>query len=207
MTWPLWLLPRSVRVSIALWRLDCVILDVETGGLDPRRDALMQIALLRVRHGVAVASLSLDVRPHNVCRAPDPAALAINGLSSAGPPDAHSEPAALAAVEDWLGEHWGADPVVWAGHRLRFDLAFLGHASRRSRYTLLSRVEHDRRALCTAWLAAAVAVARDPWAGRTMTLDDLGAWARARARSGPHSALGDCRLTLAVLRRLIGEIA
>ena len=98
-----------------------VVIDLETTGLDPLVDGILEIAAVRLEGDRQVATWQTLVNP-----GPDivisGASQAIHGISPAMIADAPSVPEALRAFEAFLGEA----PLV--AHNAPFDLGFLNRA-------------------------------------------------------------------------------
>jgi ribonuclease T len=116
-----------------------VVVDVETGGFDPRRDALLEIAavILRLDDHDQVApahSLSCHLEPFPGAHL-DPRALAFNGIDPYHPfRGAVAEPAALDQLFQPVRRALrasGCHRAILVGHNAAFDLAFLNAAVER----------------------------------------------------------------------------
>ncbi len=101
-----------------------VVLDLETTGLDPETDEIVEVGLVRVEDGKPGAVFHALVRPSR----PLPARIkSLTGLDDADLADAPDWSAVRPAVTAFLGN----DPV--AGHHVDFDLSFLvRHAAYRA---------------------------------------------------------------------------
>ncbi len=181
--------PRFKAVSASpLASLAIVALDLETTGLDPVRDRIVQIGAVRVRHGIIHEHESLDQLLDPQTAIPE-AATAIHGIADgdvAGAPTFSEFMPELARFLD--------DDVI-LGHNIGFDLAVLaaeharaGHSWRRPRSldtALLARIANP---LLPAFELETVA----EWLGLTL--------------EGRHTALGDAlaaaRIFLALLPHL-----
>lgn len=171
---------------LAFLRRRFVALDLETTGLDPRRDAIVSVAAIPFVDGRPDGGYVTLVDPGR----PIPAdSTAVHGLTD----DAVRGAPRIDGVLSPLDEVLGGEVIV--GHSVAFDLAFLGRARR----TLgLPRLRN--RALDTALLAAAL---HPGW--RRPTFEEIA------ARLGVdivarHTAEGDAltagRLLLALLPEL-----
>lgn len=169
--------------------LEFVVMDLETTGWSPERDAITEVGAVRVRPGRVLGELSFLVNPG----APVPAEItALTGLTDTmlalAPPVAAVLPALLA---------FSAGCVVTA-HNAPFDVGFLSAA-----YT----------AAGIAWPAGPV-VDTLPMARALTTADEvpdhkLGTLARyfGVAHEPSHRALADARATAALLDILLGRAA
>lgn len=154
-----------------------VALDIETTGLDPEKDSILEIGAVRFTARRVEAEWSALINPGR----PIPAFITqLTGITDQMVREAPPLRAALAQLKDFVGDA----PVL--GHNVRFDLAFL------RRYGALSRND----ALDTYELASVLI----PRAGRY----NLGALAQTLSVPLPatHRALDDARVTRVIYQRL-----
>ena len=98
------------------------VIDLETTGLKPASDAIIEFGALRVRDGSPAEELSLLVR----CETPLPAVITeLTGIRDADLQQGRDERAALEEFLAFLGK----DPLV--GHNISFDMEFLRAACKR----------------------------------------------------------------------------
>jgi DNA polymerase III epsilon subunit-like protein len=135
-------LPASPVTLEALLGRGFVAIDLETTGLDTRRDTIVSVAALRVVDGAAHEGYVTLVNPG---RPIPPASTAIHGITDAMVTAAPGLGEALVRLEAACG----ADLVV--GHSLAFDLAVIGR-ERRAR----GLPPPANPSLCTMRLAAAL---------------------------------------------------
>jgi DNA polymerase III epsilon subunit-like protein len=160
-----------------------VAIDLETTGLDPRRDAIVAMAAIPFLHGRAMAGLVTLVNPG---RAIPPAATAIHGIDDAAVADAPTLESMLRRFDATCARR------VVVGHDVAFDLAVLARAR-------AAGGTDDRRglALDTRRLARS---ASGP--GRDTQLEvmagDLGLDV-----TGRHTAAGDARMAGEILVALL----
>jgi DNA polymerase-3 subunit epsilon/CBS domain-containing protein len=160
-----------------------VAVDLETTGLDPRRDAIVALAAIPFVEREPQPGLVTLVQPG---RAIPPASTAIHGITDEMVAAAPPVRPALGALEDALG----GDVLV--GHGIEFDLAMIGRARRTHRLPPLRN-----RALDTMRLALAL--------HRDLTDPGLDAVAARLGVpvNGRHTARGDAiaagRILLALL--------
>lgn len=184
---PLWRGPRRRGPSLdVLLEPGFVAVDLETTGLDPRRDAVVAAAAVPVRGGVPQPGYVTLVDPGR----PIPASSsAIHGIT-----DAMVEGApAIEAVLDSLARVWGDAVVV--GHGVAFDLAVLAREARAR-----GRRLPGNPTLCTMRLAAAL---NPDW--RDVTLDTVAARLGIVVRDR-HTALGDAEAAAAILMTLLPSL-
>ncbi|MEI4473268.1 3'-5' exonuclease [Frigidibacter sp. MR17.24] len=180
------LMRRELPAELADRALDamaCVVLDCETTGLDPARDALVEIAALRVTAGRIVPGERFEtlVDPGRPIPA---AAQAVHGISDAAVAGAPGPAAAAAAFVDF------ARGAAIVAHNAPFDLELVGRARGQPL---------EVPVLDTVLLSAAVF-------GRAEvhTLDALAARLAVPVPEGRrHRAMGDVEVTAEVFLRLI----
>jgi DNA polymerase-3 subunit epsilon len=154
------------------------VVDIETTGIDRKRDAIVEVACVLVRGGVEVGCFSTLVDP----RRPIPArTAAIHHITDA---DVRGAPT-IGTVAPLLASLC-ADAVVVA-HNAGFDLGFLPLLAPRPR-------------LCTLRLARHVCPELHGHANQFLryALD-----VRIAGEAAAHRALGDARVTAAILRVLL----
>lgn len=111
-----------------------LVVDTETGGLEPAADALLEIGALLVNSNLEeLGRFDLLVRPWPGLGMREDS-LAVNGLKPAdlemlGAP----EHEALQSLLDFTAQPLGKGPVILAGWNVSFDQAFLREAFRRHR--------------------------------------------------------------------------
>ncbi len=182
-------MPPNGRPAGLLADQDFVALDLETTGLDVRRDRVVQIGAVRLR------GFSL-VQGETFARLVDPQmpipalSTRIHGIADADVAGGETIAGALEALGGWIGD------AVIIGHSIAFDLAILRFEAAR-----VGAVWREPRALDIGLLAAGL----DP---RLVdpSLDDL-ALAAAIAIDGRHTALGDALAAAKVFASLAPQLA
>jgi DNA polymerase-3 subunit epsilon len=174
------------RIEEATLRDLCfVVFDTETTGLDPMRDAVVQIGAVRVVSGKPVEGEAFEtlVDPG---RPIPPASTAVHGIDDATVAGAPKIDAALARFHDF------AQDAVIVAHNAPFDMAFL-------RRDAPEGILFDHPVLDTVHLSAIV------FGGSAEhTLDALcDRLAIDLPMAERHTAMGDARATAAVLAALI----
>jgi DNA polymerase-3 subunit epsilon len=182
-----WLVARDETALDTLLDPGFVAIDVETTGLDPRRDAVVSLAAIPFVGGRPGAGLVSFVDPGR----PVPAASTrIHGIEDrhvTGAPQLHE---VVARVDELVGER------IVVGHDVTFDLQFLARAKSRRRALGRSVVALDTRRLGVAlhpgWKAASEL---ETIAGRF----DIPV-------VGRHTADGDARIAGLVFLALLPEL-
>lgn len=180
-----------------------IIIDTETGGLDPRRHALVEVGALHVETG---AEFHRIVKPYPSYEM-EPEALRKNGYTPEILMEIGTEEAEVVVdFAKWMLSHPVQD---WAGSNPGFDRDFI-HAAM-ERHGMAYRL--PRRPVGVenlAWMADQMGVIVLPVgkdgrksAGLDSVLKALGMEDRG---DNPHDALGDCRLTRDVLQKLLALV-
>lgn len=162
------------------------VIDVETTGLRPRNDRVIEIAVVRCApDGSPISEWSTLINPDR-----DPGPTRIHGI----------------AAEDLLGAPVFSDVLVEiqrqllgavvVAHNLSFDAAFIAHEFQRS-----GAEPHQGFGLCTLELARTILPGDEGYS--------LAACARALGIAQPlaHRALADTRVTAGVLQALLTHLA
>ncbi len=181
-----WCLPNGTPRdgSVGFGALDYVVFDVETTGLKPHTQRIIEVAALRYRAGRAQDVYSTLVQPE---RALPGQIVSLTRITD----DLLSDAPRFAEVAEALLGFLGDDLLV--GHNVSFDLAFLDAELRR-----LGRPTAINARLDTLTMAQHVLTGQRRW--------NLDAVARALGLpvpSGRHRAEADVRLTAAVFAALL----
>ncbi|MBI2939357.1 MAG: WYL domain-containing protein [Chloroflexi bacterium] len=157
------------------------IVDVETTGLVPSTDRIVEVALLRVRGGTLEERFSTLVNPR--CTIP-PDAQAIHGITSAMVRD---QPP-FAAIVPQLSPYFCDGAIL--GHNVDFDLGFLRHELARAGHPAPDLPKIDTLALARRHLR--------------LSSHSLGTVARHLGLpAGGHRALGDATTTWRIFQALV----
>lgn len=115
---------KSKGKRLEVYRADYVVFDLETTGLSPETDEIIEISGVKVRDGRAVEEFSTLVNPGR----PIPyAASRVNGITDQMVQDAPPLSDALGRFLDFAGED------ILVGHNIHtFDMPFLYHGARRA---------------------------------------------------------------------------
>ncbi|HPO74192.1 MAG TPA: exonuclease domain-containing protein [Armatimonadota bacterium] len=180
-------LPRRMGVTddAELASTELVVLDVETTGLSPRSDRVIEIALCRSLDGNVVETYETLVNPG---RPIGMGASAVNGIYDADVRDAPRFSEIAGDVKEFLGD------AVLVCHNAPFDLGFLGMEMRRAGVNLPSPRVFDT-----------LRIARANFRFRS---NSLSAIARELEIPTPvaHRALADALTTHAVFHRFTAEL-
>lgn len=176
-----------------------LVLDCETGGLDPSTDALLSVGLVDFQDGVVLRTEEILIDPEGmVC---DPKALAVNRIDLEMH-CAYSVPRAHAAkqIQDFCRPM--GRPIV-AGHNVFFDIGFIRRlfAPEVLRRMVSHRMLDTMQVLC--FLGHAGLIPPD-----IAKLDQAMAhFGIAMPEGKRHTALGDALVTAELYTRLLGTIA
>lgn len=179
--------PSIASVNVAEWSLQpptipFAVLDVETTGLSPARDRIIEIAVVRcATDGTVIDEWSTLVDPGR-----DPGPTHIHGISAS---DLDGAPP-FADIAEELSQRLSGHMLT--AHNLSFDAGFLV-----AEYERASLALPDQSALCTLQLARHTLRGLDGYS--------LAACAAALGIDHPnaHRALPDTRITASVLRQMI----
>lgn len=160
-----------------------VALDLETTGLDPERDAIIEIGALRFRDGRDIETFSTFVNPG---RSIPPYITELTGITNADVEKAPSLREALADLQRFVGRE------TLVGHNIGFDLAFL------QRHNVLV----GQTAIDTFELASVLV----PHAGR-YTLENLVRVLHLDMSPQTHRALDDARMAFKLFTALMERAA
>ncbi|SFA79849.1 DNA polymerase-3 subunit epsilon [Poseidonocella pacifica] len=178
--------PPETLAQCPLDRLTCVVFDLETTGLLPHKDDVVQIGALRVMNGRILAGEEVDELV-NPGRPIPPASTRVHGIN-----DAMVAGAADFATTSRRFHHFCEDAVIVA-HNAPFDMAFLHKSGKATGCTW------DHPILDTVLLSAVLYGTSEPHALDALC-DRLGVTIPAHLR---HTALGDARATAEALVRMI----
>lgn len=163
-----------------------VVIDVETSGLSPRRDRILQIAAVEVDHsGTIVSEWSTYVRPRFGRVGPT----RVHGLTAAS---LRSAPLFRFVADDLAARLEGA---VVVGHNVDFDWSFVRRSLRRVRVPIAPTSR-----LCTLELSRSL----DPERKNRHRLAEV-CERYAVPLDNAHDALADARATAQILPLLLAE--
>lgn len=185
-----------------------VVLDMETGGLDPCKHSVLSLGALIWQDRHIIDSFEVFIREEQIVA--EPAAIAVNKIDLQWLRGHGCEPAeAVHRFHGFLVKHFGALPgqekILLAGHNLHGDLGFLrrlyGCAGLSHEPYFSHRVLDTASVLRFLYLAGRLPVA-------SASLGDALAYFGIEAASSVrHTALGDATLTAHLLNKLFDVIA
>lgn len=184
-----WFIPSTEPLANphALLLSDFVALDVETTGLKPSRNRIIEIALLRFRNGVLERRFESLLNPGR--KIPE----FITRLTTIRNEDVEDAPVFADVAEEVL-EFIGDDVLI--GHNVSFDIGFINAELDRVDKPKLINERIDTMGLAMRLLREV----------RKPSLDHVAAAVGLNPR-GAHRAGGDARLTAEVAMRLMEEAA
>lgn len=182
-----------------------LVIDTETGGVDPLTHSLLSLAGVVWEDGVGIAEIALDVLE-------DPLvvtgrAMEINRIDlGAHAKSALPSPTAARALRSFVEQHFSRElrdggKVPIAGHNVGFDIGFLKRLGRVSGVELEDIFSH--RTLDTAGIVRFLALAQ------VLPLSDAGSseafdyFGISIPEGDRHTALGDARATARLLTCLV----
>jgi DNA polymerase III epsilon subunit-like protein len=192
------------RFSRSVDKFDAIVVDLETGGLDPSKHAIVRFGVVAISRGSVVDSFEVGVIPFEGSII-DYGAVKVNGWTGVSLDDV-PEARALALLEQTFALF--NDRVPSMGHNVDFDLSFLAAAARRSSTAWPPKRMHYRR--FDSCQSASMFVVAGRHSGRS--LDDLcrayGLWDELdRAGKGHKSPLNDCMASVSVMLEMAWEVA
>lgn len=109
-------------------------IDLETGGLDPKKNATLQLAaIIEDNNGKIVDTFQTYIQPHNHLII-DSEALEVNGISMQTIAEAPKESDVLEQFTKLLNKHQdGSKQYEFVGYNSRFDMDFLSAMFKRSK--------------------------------------------------------------------------
>lgn len=165
---------------------DFVVLDLETTGLDPEWDCIIEIGMVRVRRGEVVAEYSTLVNPGMPI---DDFIAELTGITNDMLAAAPALPEVLPAARDFLG-----DDII-LGHNINFDINFIYDNCERQGLTPVSNDYIDTMRISRRVL---------PDLKHHRLGDIVNALGVDHAQA--HRAIGDCHATIDCYKALLAHI-
>jgi DNA polymerase III epsilon subunit-like protein len=169
------------------------VIDLETTGLNPKRNSITEVTAIRYQNGEAQDVFSTLIQPKEPI---PPEVEALTGISNemvaAAPP-------LLIALNDLL-QFMGPNPVL-VGHNVKFDLAFL-QAKCEELGLMVGHAEcfSPERAVCTRLLAKKVLPNLPSYEGIVVATQC------GYHNNNPHRAEADVRMSAAILFTLVAQV-
>lgn len=153
---------------------DCVIVDVETTGLNPSIDSVIEISAIKVKDNKAVSEFSSLISPKKLI---PPFISNLTGITNEMVLNAPDRRKVLIEFCSFIG----ANPI--AGHNIKFDLSFLNAELKRE----------FQKSLCTNY-ADTLLFARKVYNLKSYKLTNIANFLNINTNNA-HRALKDCRMT------------
>ncbi len=170
---------------------EAVVVDLETTGLDPQRDRVVSIAMIRSRfadlkrNSDMLEAKTMHALVHPQRRIPTEASR-VNGITDEDVTDKPPFAEIAKLLRDFIGEY----PII--AHNVSFDRKFLNAEFRRAGVITLAR----NRSFCT------MRKFQELNPGRRKSLDDVANSMGVKGRAGPkHGAIEDTRITWEIAAR------
>lgn len=180
-----------------------IVVDTETGGLDPTRHSIVSFGAVIYQDGSISGEFYTLVAEHPFICTDE--ARKIHGITPLGLADAPTPWAAVQKFKQWLlkNEMYGQQTLV--GHKAEFDAAFL-----RRLWTLAGEdfeEQFGHRYLCTQSAALLLDTAgRINLPGGNASLDSLCKMFNVGVQGDVHNALTDAKLAARVLAKLVEKV-
>jgi DNA polymerase III epsilon subunit-like protein len=169
-----------------------VVLDLETTGLNPQRNAITEVTAIKYQHGQEIDKLSTLVQPK------EPIPTEVEDLTGITNDMVKNAPPLLMVMNDLLS-FMGSTPII-VGHNVTFDLAFLQAKARECGFGTSDERLAYHRALCTKVLAQKQLPGLPSYEGMVVATQ-LG-----YHNPNPHRAEADVRMSAAILFALIERL-
>lgn len=180
-----------------------LVIDTETGGLDPDRDSLLSLAAVVWREGQLVADTQIFVNEPEPRITPD--SIAVHGIDPTWlQAHGHSPCQAVQEFERFVHAHFSRfdrGDVLLAGHNVAFDVAFLKRLYRLAGVHYPAFYSH--RLLDTAALGLFFILSGHLPSGVAKSDELFGYFQIAFGRNRRHSALGDARATAELINAFL----
>jgi DNA polymerase III epsilon subunit-like protein len=185
-----------------------LVIDTETGGIDPDRYSILSIGLVVWEDGMLKAELEvLIAEPDFVVT---PRALEINRIDLVSHSKKAVAPtAAMVAIENFLNQHFQderaqGEKIVLAGHNVSFDIAFFRRLCRLASADFDALFSH--RVLDTASILRFLALAGQIPENTAASSNAFAHFKIPFKELERHTALGDAKATGLLLSALIEQV-
>lgn len=185
-----------------------LVIDTETGGIDPDRYSILSIGLIVWEDGILKAELEvLIAEPDFVVT---PRALEINRIDLVSHSKRAVPPAAaMGAIENFLNQHFQSEralgeKIILAGHNVSFDIAFFRRLCRLAAADFDALFSH--RVLDTASILRFLALAGQVPDATAASSNAFAHFNVALSELERHTAIGDAKATGQLLTALIALV-
>lgn len=187
-----------------------LIIDTETGGLDPAEHSILSLAAVVWKDGAIDAKFQVVIREPQISTTLE--ALRINGFTGERLENEGVSPlTAVQSLNNFLLANDIRNRVTLGGHNVAFDIGFLKRLYRLAALTPKEYgVKFSHRAICTQTLALGLELAGVVNFGCGTSLNDLckffGIDIREGGTAGKHDALEDAVATGKLLTKLLARM-
>lgn len=178
--------------KIALCDAVFSVLDLETTGLNAKRNAITEVTAIQYKNGVEIGKYSTLIKPTEAI--PDEVEL-LTGISNDMVKNAPALVMALSELSAFLGQ----SPII-VGHNVSFDMGFLKEKISQSGLDVFADRYDLSRAFCTKVLAQKALPSLPSYEGIVV------ATAIGYHNPNPHRAEADVRMSAAILFALIEKL-
>jgi DNA polymerase III epsilon subunit family exonuclease len=168
------------------------VLDLETTGLNAKRNAITEVTAIQFRNGVEIGKYSTLIKPTEAI--PEEVEL-LTGISN----DMVKNAPALVMALSELSAFLGPSPII-VGHNVSFDMGFLKEKISQSGLDVFAERYDLSRAFCTKVLAQKALPSLPSYEGIVV------ATAIGYHNPNPHRAEADVRMSAAILFSLIEKL-
>ena len=182
-----------------------LVVDTETGGLDPAQESLLSLAAVVLEDGEIVDTLSIYINEPEIIA--NPKALEINGIDLDKVREVGMSPSdAVNHLEFFIRKYWGSLwNVTLGGHNVSFDVGFLRRLYRLAgrKYPFTYRVVCSQTGFALFMYAGKF---REKPTSLNSACAHYGITIREGGVSGAHNALEDAIASAKLITKLVEEI-
>jgi DNA polymerase III subunit epsilon len=181
--------------------MNLLVIDTETGGLNPEIDSLLSVAAVVWRDQELIAEKQFFVCEPEIRMDAD--SFGIHGLGATWLQENGSPPREVVAqLESFIAQYYPANELlVLAGHNVGFDVGFLKRLYRLANANFSKRFSH--RTLDTASVALFMILAEVLPPGAASSDELFGFFKIPFGKKERHSALGDARATARLINAML----
>lgn len=180
-----------------------IVVDTETGGLDPSRHSILTFGACLYNDGVIESTFLGKICEPELCL--DPRALKVNGIIAEDVLTWDSPQVVVQKFVNWLADTGTYGTQTMAAHGIQFDAPFIRRLWRLAGVPFEDQWSH--RMICTQSVANVLIMAGQlELPNDSASLDNLAAYYGVKREHQYHDALEDAILTARVLRGLINRV-